>query len=292
VQEPGANDNASGSATLYAAAVALGIAARPRALGQPGRTITLMWVDEIRGSRQWLSDHADQAKGVQYMFSLDMTGEDTSKTGGTFLIEKQPDPSAVWPRPSDPHTEWGASAVKPESLKGSLLNDVHHAICLRHARETKWVVRTNPYEGGSDHTVFLEAGIPALLNWHFPDRYYHTNLDRPDKTSGLEMVIVGSAVATTTWFLAAADERDASWAADLLSASADARLALEQRQGVQLVAAAPDRAKAEETERAVLAAWRKWYIEALDSVRTLPVGGSSTLLDAKVARAQQRLKSP
>ena len=32
------------------------------------------------------------------MFSLDMTGEDTAKTGGTFLIEKQADPSAVWDR--------------------------------------------------------------------------------------------------------------------------------------------------------------------------------------------------
>ena len=43
------------------------------------------------------------------MFALDMTGEDTEKTGGTFLIEKQADPSAVWARPSDPHTEWGAA---------------------------------------------------------------------------------------------------------------------------------------------------------------------------------------
>ena len=37
------------------------------------------------------------------------------------LIEKQADPSAVWPRPSDPHTEWGAGEVKAEELKGSLL---------------------------------------------------------------------------------------------------------------------------------------------------------------------------
>ena len=93
---------------------------------------------------------------------MDMTGEDTSKTGGTFLIEKQPDPSAVWERPSDPHSEWGASEIKPETLKGSLLNDLHLAVCQHRARETGWVVRTNPYEGGSDHTTFTNAGIPAL----------------------------------------------------------------------------------------------------------------------------------
>ena len=44
-------------------------------------------------------------------------------------------------------------------------------------------MKTNPYEGGSDHTEFKNAGMPSLLNWHFTDRYYHTNLDRPDKTS-------------------------------------------------------------------------------------------------------------
>ena len=169
-------------------------------------------------------------KGVQYMLSLDMTGEDTTKTGGTFLIEKQADPRAVWTRPSDPHTEWGASQVKAESLKGSLLNDVHLAVSLRRAKDTKWVVRTNPYEGGSDHTAFGDAGVPSLLNWHFTDRYYHTNLDRPDKTSAAEMVNVGVAVATSAWLLASADEHDANAVGELIAAAAEDRLRLERTQ--------------------------------------------------------------
>jgi aminopeptidase YwaD len=290
VQEPGANDDASGCATLEAMAVALLGTARGRGLDRPGRTLTLMWVDEIRGSQQWLSADPERAKGVQYMFSLDMTGEDTAKTGGTFLIEKQADPSAVWARPSDPHSEWGAGEVKPESLKGSLLNDVHHAICLRRAKDTGWVVRTNPYEGGSDHTPFADAGVPSLLNWHFTDRYYHTNLDRPDKTSPLEIINVGVAVATSAWFLASADERDALATVDLVAAAADARLALERKQGAALLAAAADRATAEATETAVIAAWRKWYDEALESVRRLPVRGPTAKVDAQVLQAQQRLR--
>jgi aminopeptidase YwaD len=290
VQEPGANDNASGTGTLWVLAAGLAHAVRTGALTAPGRTLTFIWTDEIRGSRQWLSARPEQAKAVQYMFSLDMTGQDTTKTGGTFLIEKQADPTAVWSRPSDPHSEWGAGDVKADALKGSLLNDLHLAVCLRQARDTKWVVRTNPYEGGSDHTVFAEAGVPSLLNWHFTDRFYHTNLDRPDKTSPLTIYNVGMAVATSMWFLASADDRDASSVVDLLSASAGVRLALEQKQGAALVAAADDRTKAEETEAAVAAAWRRWYIEALDGVRRLPVRGSSSALDAKIVQAQQRLK--
>ena len=83
-----------------------------------------------RGSRQWIKDHPDQVKGVVAMLSLDMTGEDTTKTGGTFLIEKEPDPSAVWERPSDPHSEWGAGKVDPAIVRGSFLNDLHLAVAL------------------------------------------------------------------------------------------------------------------------------------------------------------------
>jgi aminopeptidase YwaD len=256
IQEPGASDDASGCGTLLALVLGLKRAIDDKALPPPGRTLTFIWGDENRGSHAWLASHADQARGVQYMFSLDMTGEDTAKTGGTFLIEKQADPSAVWARPSDPHTAWGAGEVKASELKGSLLNDLHLAVCLRRAQDTGWVVKTNPYEGGSDHTEFKNAGVPSLLNWHFTDRYYHTNLDRPDKVSGAEMVNVGVSVATSAWFLASATPQDATDVAGLLDRAASDRLALEERQG-----ATPE----------ILEAWRKWYAEARESVTRLPV---------------------
>jgi hypothetical protein len=289
VQEPGANDNGSGCATLYALAAALEEAIRSGALPRPERTLTFMWVDEIRGSRQWLAARPNEARGVQYMLAMDMTGEDTRKTGGSFLIEKQADPSAVWPRPSDPHTEWGGGGVRSESLKGSLLNDLHLAVCWRRASDTGWSVRTNPYEGGSDHTVFAAAGVPSLLNWHFTDRYYHTNQDRPDKVSAPEMQNVGIAVATTAWILASADEQDALTVADVVAAAAEHRLGLERTQGSAIVARAADRAVAEDVERQVSAAWVKWYAEALDSVVRLPADGGSGAVRVRVAQAKATL---
>jgi hypothetical protein len=290
VQEPGANDDASGCATLYGLARALAEAIAAGALPQPERTLTFMWVDEIRGTRHWISSRPDEAAGVKFMLSLDMTGEDTARTGGTFLIEKQPDPSAVWERPSDPHSEWGASDVRADSLRGSLLNDLHLAVCQRRAKDTGWVVRTNPYEGGSDHTPFVQAGVPALLNWHFTDRYYHTNQDTPDKVSAEEMRNVGVSVATTAWFLASADLAGAQAVVDLLEAAAARRFAVEREQGAQLVRDASDRAAAEARETEVMEAWRRWYAEALDSVLTLPVtGGPSAELRARIAEAKSRL---
>jgi hypothetical protein len=254
VQEPGANDNASGCGTLLAAALAIHDGIRRGRLPAPERTLTFLWVDEIRGSEQWVKADAGRVAGVVAMLSLDMTGEDTAKTGGTFLIEKEPDPSALWQRPSDPHSEWGASKVDAALVRGSFLNDLHLAVALRRARDTGWVVRTNPYEGGSDHTVFTRAGVPALLNWHFTDRYYHTNLDTIDKTSAVEMQHVAVAVGTTAHFLASADPSDLPELAKLIEAARDARMATEQKNN-----ATPE----------ILQAWRKWYDEALASVSRL-----------------------
>jgi aminopeptidase YwaD len=289
VQEPGANDDASGCATLYGLARALAEAIRTGALPQPDRTLTFMWVDEVRGSRQWIASRPGDARGVQYMFALDMTGEDTSKTGGTFLIEKQADPSAVWARPSDPHSDWGAGRVDAGALRGSLLNDLHLAVCLRRARDTQWEVRTNPYEGGSDHTPFAAAGVPSLLNWHFTDRYYHTNQDTVDKTSAAEMENVGVAVATSAWFLASADARDAEAVAGLLEVAVARRLALEREQGRLIVERAANKADAEATEQKVMAAWIKWYEEAFDSVLRLPAWGPNDVLREQIAKAKARL---
>jgi Zn-dependent M28 family amino/carboxypeptidase len=254
VQEPGASDNASGCGTLLSAALAIQDGIRSGRLAPPARTITFMWVDEISGSRQWVKDHPDQLKGVVAMLSLDMTGEDTAKTGGTFLIEKEPDPSALWERPSDPHSEWGAGKVDPAIVKGSFLNDLHLAVALRRARDTKWIVRTNPYEGGSDHTVFVTAKVPALLNWHFTDRYYHTNLDTIDKVSAAEMQHVAIVVGTTATFLASADRTDVAPMTKLMETARDARLATEQKNN-----ATPE----------ILQAWRTWYDEAIASVTRL-----------------------
>ena len=274
IQEPGANDDASGCGTLLALAVALQKAIAEKKLPAPGRTLTFIWGDENRASRAWLTSHPDQAKGVQYMFSLDMTGEDTAKTGGTFLIEKQADPSAVWPRPSDPHSEWGASEVKASELKGSLLNDLHLAICRRRAKDTGWVVKTNPYEGGSDHTEFKNAGIPSLLDWHFTDRYlpHQSGPSRQDQSGRDGECRRGRGDQCVVPRLAT--EQDALATVRLIADAAAARLALENTQ-----AATPE----------ILAAWRKWYGEALDSVRRLKPGPPSAAVDAAVVAARSAL---
>ena len=71
------------------------------------RSLTFIWGDEIAATRRYIAENPARAKDIKWGMSLDMVGQDTTKTGGSFLIEKMPDPSAVWTRGADRHTEWG-----------------------------------------------------------------------------------------------------------------------------------------------------------------------------------------
>ena len=206
VQEPGANDNASGVGALTEMArVTAGMIKSKKY--HPHRSITFLWGDEIISTRRYITEDSIRKKGIRWGLSLDMVGEDITKTGGSFLIEKMPDPSAIWTRGNDKHTEWGGSPINETDLFPHYFNDFLLNRCLQQAKFNDWKVNTNPFEGGSDHTPFLDAHIPGLLMWHFTDVYYHVDGDRIDMVSKAELENVGVAALAAAFTLCANNEK-------------------------------------------------------------------------------------
>jgi hypothetical protein len=285
VQEPGANDNASGVGAL--AEMARATAALARAGHRPRRTVTFVWGDEIRATARYLREDTARAAGVMWGMSLDMVGEDVARTGGTFLIEKMPDPSAVWTRGEDRHTEWGGEPMTEAEMRPHYLNDYVRGRCRAQAPETGWVVSTNPYEGGSDHTPFLEAGKPGVLLWHFTDVFYHTDADRIENVSPAELRNVGVCALTTALALASADGAAARATAAEVEAAALARLAAEAALGRAAVAAGANPGE----QSRIVHAWRRWYEAALAAVPEMEVGGPSPATRAHAAAAAARVSA-
>jgi aminopeptidase YwaD len=286
VQEPGANDNASGVGDLSEMARVMGTLVRNGSL-RPKRTITMLFGLEITQTRNFLADDSARTRGVRWGLSLDMTGEDTKKTGGTFLIEKMPDPSAIWTRGDDHHSEWGGSPVTKAQLVPHYYNDYLLARCLDQASTTGWVVRTNPFEGGSDHTPFLQFKKPGALFWHFTDVYYHTDGDRIDKVSVSELTNVGNAALAAVLTLTSADGETARELVAEIERAAVARLDTELALSRAALAAGGDRAK----ESDILRTWTDYYVAALHTMTDIEVGGSSpqtvAAIDAAAARVKQ-----
>ena len=269
VQEPGANDNASGVGAQVEMARVMSSLVRAGTV-DPRRSITFIWGNEIQQTRNYLAD-AWRAQTVKWGLSLDMVGEDTEKTGGTFLIEKMPDPSAVWTRGDDRHTEWGGSPLTVDQLRPHFFNDFVLRRCLDQAAVTGWVVRTNPFEGGSDHVPFLDAHKPGVLFWHFTDVYYHTDNDRLPNVSPRELANVGVSALVSALTLASADGTTARGLIAELERAAIARLDAETALSREVIGKGGDRRK----ERLILDTWTDWYRRAVRTTSEIEVGGSS-----------------
>ncbi len=271
VQEPGANDNASGVGTLAEMASVAAQLYKSKAV-LPQRSISFLWGDEISSTRRYIVEDSIRAKGIKWGMSLDMVGEDTKKTGGTFLIEKMPDPSAVWTRGDEKHTEWGGRPLPESAIVPHYFNDFMLSRCLDQAATNGWVVKTNPFEGGSDHTPFLNAKIPGLLLWHFTDVFYHTDADSIDKVSAWEMKNVGVSALAAAFALTANNEKLVYYLIEEYKQSALNRLAIE----AALSKTAIEKGGNKETEIHILEVWTKFYVDALAKMIEIPCATMET----------------
>jgi hypothetical protein len=287
VQEPGANDNASGVAVQGEIARVLGELVRSGRF-EPARTISMIWGDEISSTRRYVEDDPARAEGIHWGVSLDMVGQNTDLTGGTFLIEKMPDPSHIWARGADEHTDWwgsGRGTLSVDDLTPHYLNDFILSRCLDQASVTDWVVKTNPFEGGSDHVPFLRAGIPGLLLWHFTDQFYHTDGDRIDKVSQETMKNVGVSTTVSAMTLVTANGEVARRVIQELEQAALARLSDEFELSRSAIASGEEK----DQQLLILQSWTDWYREALATARDIEVGGPSSRTLAAIEDAVGRV---
>ncbi len=279
VQEPGANDNASGVGLLAEMARTAAVMMRKGQIN-PARTLTFLWGDEIRSTDRFIKEDSVRRSGIKWGMSLDMVGENTALTGGTFLIEKMPDPSAVWVRGEDQHSEWGGSPIKASEIRAYWLNDFVRQRCLDRASKTGWVVKSNPFEGGSDHTPFLSAKIPAVLLWHFTDQFYHTDGDRIEMVSASTLANVGNCALNTGLLLTSGSAPIVKAALNELAAVAVRELRTQAALSAKAITGGAKTAD----ERTILETWRDYYLAALERVPEMAATAERWDTDVRAAR--------
>jgi hypothetical protein len=285
IQEPGANDNATGVGAQLEMAVLTADLIQSGKLDLK-RTLTFLWGDEIISTRRYIEEKEKRKAEINWGISLDMVGENTALTGGTFLIEKMPDPSAIWTRGNDKHTEWGGSVMSVEEMKPHYLNDFILTVFQNQGQYANWVVETNPFEGGSDHTPFLSANIPGLLLWHFTDQFYHTDNDRLDKVSQETLKNVATGALVSAYTLLNADENTAEQMIEMLLEKASHRLEIE----VELSKKAIEAGESKEDEQLILDTWADFYNEAMDSIKDLVASDDEKTLN-KIEAAKKLFKT-
>lgn len=253
-QEWGASDNCSGVAGLAEGVITLADLLRHGDLPWPQRTLVFLWGDEMDQSEIWLeATKLEPIAGI----SCDMIGE-SAATGAIALLERGPDPAALVALPPDEHTPWGLAEIDGESLMPNGLAIVARCamVDMGLGLPEGWECRDHPYEGGSDHEIFHEHGVPGVLFWHFTDFTYHTNLDRIEFVDPEEIRRTSVAVLATA--LAVADAKPTDLRRYLLSLDAE----------IEVRIAAAENAEDEE----LVAMWKEWSRGSRQWLRNLCLG--------------------
>jgi hypothetical protein len=95
--------------------------------------------------------------------------------------------------------------------------------------------RLCPYISGSDHTVFLAAGIPAMQFNYYSDNFYHSSEDRSKHVDPTEMKRVGFMASAGLYYVATAGAKEAKDLAWESAANGEKWMAEVSRQSVILL---------------------------------------------------------
>ena len=203
--QPSANDNASGAAAALEAARTLQSLIRRGALPRPKRTIRFLWLPEINGMVAYLADHEEEFSRMVAGLNLDMVGEDQEQTGSSWLLERPPDAAASFAPDL-------LACLRDElpGLKGMVDVAPSHTGVGGYPLYRQAEV---PFSGGSDHLVLSDpsVGVPTPLLIQWPDRFYHTSADTPDRTDPHSLARAAALAAGYAYWLATAGAQEATW---------------------------------------------------------------------------------
>jgi len=281
---PSANDNASGAATALEVAATLQRLIEKGELERPKRGIRFLLVPEMTGTYAYLSSHEDRIPRMIAGLNLDMVGQNQELCGSSLLLESPPGAAPSF-------APFLLERLREEFLREAKSFSQSGGFPLfRYA--------TTPFSGGSDHYILSDptVGVPTPMLIQWPDRFYHTDYDTPDKVDPKMLWRVGSMAAAYAYFLANASPDDVIWLGYEMAARLEMRLLEMVREkisrGLRASTGEELASVMDELERAV-EHWQ-WVAErTADSLKKLWPGGDDLVLDLRAeidCMARQQLQ--
>jgi hypothetical protein len=199
-QRPGANDNASGCATILEVARTLQKLIDEKRMAQPARTIRFIFPPEIEGTMALLNGKPEFAKRIKTVIHMDMVGGGP-ETKAVFHVTRGP-----MSLPSFVHdVAWSfAEWVNEESYEFAATGEAAYPMIAPEGGKEPLRAEYSAYTMGSDHDVYQDSsfGIPAIYLNDWPDRYIHTNFDSAANIDPTKLKRAAFIGAASGYFLA------------------------------------------------------------------------------------------
>jgi hypothetical protein len=199
-QRPGANDNASGCATILEAARTLQKLIGEGKLARPAQSMRFVFPPEIEGTMALLNGKPEIAKRIKAVIHMDMVGGGP-ETKAVFHVTRGP-----MSLPSFVHdVAWAfAEWVNEESYAYAATGKAAYPMVSPEGSKEPLRAEYSAYSMGSDHDVYQDSsfGIPAIYLNDWPDRYIHTNLDTAANIDPTKLKRAGFIGVASGYFLA------------------------------------------------------------------------------------------
>ncbi|MEW5901892.1 MAG: M28 family metallopeptidase, partial [Acidobacteriota bacterium] len=230
----GANDDASGCAAILETARALKRLQDMGTLPALRRSVRFLFVPEISGTAAYIQKYPEIARRFFANINEDMVGEALAKNKSFFNLERPPHslPSCLGDV-LESFVRWvGETQKESEEYR----SDQPEIVSPTGTKDPFYYAVTS-FAGGSDHIVFIDGGVrvPAVMLICWPDMWYHSSGDTPDKSDPTQLkrvVFLGTAAAA---FLANAGPVESRMMAAETAGRAVGRLGLEKLRAEKMV---------------------------------------------------------
>ena len=233
-QRPGANDNASGCATILEVARTLQKLIAEKKLAAPARTIRFLFPPEIEGTLALLNGKPEFAKRIKAVIHMDMVGGGP-ETKSVFHVTRGP-----MSLPSFVHdVAWAfADWLNTQSYQFAATGEAACPMVAPEGGKEPLLAEYSAFTLGSDHNVYQDSsfGIPAIYLNDWPDRFIHTNLDSAANIDPTKLKRAAFIGAASGYFLAGLSGSDYPALMEALKTNQYSRIEQALRRASQLSA--------------------------------------------------------
>ena len=229
----GANDDNSGCAvTLEMGRTYIRLINEGK-LPRPKRTIHFLWVPEISGTNAWLNAHKDiEAKAIADL-NFDMEGLRLSISGSYWILQRTPDTFPSFLNDLAASVMEFVAEINRERIRYRS-NGYRPSLPVysQNGSQDAFYIKVDKHYGSSDHVTYMQHGIPAVMFVTWPDMWYHSSQDTPDKldpTQFKRVAVVGTGAFAA---LASAGDEMAMRVAGESLARGTERMGDSQRKGI------------------------------------------------------------
>jgi aminopeptidase YwaD len=205
----GANDNHSGSGAILEVARTLHTLIEEGRIPRPRRTIRFLWGPEFSGTGPWVRENKELMEKTLANINMDMVGEWlTMNKAYMRLMRTTYGHSHYINDVMENFYRFVGEANNERIQNRSGFYKVPRRIVAPSGAEEPFYYSIETHYGASDHMVFNDWGVqvPGIMMIVWPDQWYHTSGDRPDKADPTQLkrvVVIGAAAA---YAVASADD--------------------------------------------------------------------------------------